>query len=142
MNPKIRNIIIFAGIFALLVAGYVLFFGKPSAEVPALMTTSGTAGSSTANTVAGGEVGREFLATLLSLRTIKLDTTIFSSPAFLSLRDFELTLIQEANPGRTNPFSPLGVEPAAGATVTPSVSAPTPAPTPTPVTSPTPTTGQ
>lgn len=142
MNPKIRNIIIFAGIFALLVAGYVLFFGKPSAEVPALTTTSGTAGSSTASTVAGADVGREFLATLLSLRTIKLDTAIFSNPAFLALRDFELTLIQEANPGRTNPFSPLGTESAGGATTTQTTLTPPPAPVTIPATTPTAPTGQ
>ncbi|MCU0660620.1 MAG: hypothetical protein MUD00_03375 [Candidatus Pacebacteria bacterium] len=108
MQPKIKNIIIFVAIFALLVVGYVLFFGN-KAETPALTSTAGISGSSTATTVTGtSDVGKEFLATLLNLRTIKLDDSIFSDPAFRSLQDFELALIPEANPGRLNPFLPLG----------------------------------
>ncbi len=118
MNPKIKNIIIFAGIFILLVVGYVVFFKKDNTQTPALVTTSGVAGSSTQSTVAGGDVGREFLTTLLNLQNIKLDDSIFTNTAFLNLKDFELTLIQETNPGRTNPFLPLGTDTTATSTTT------------------------
>ncbi len=136
MNPKIKNIIIFAGIFILLVVGYVVFFKKDNTQTPALVTTSGVAGSSTQSTVAGGDVGREFLTTLLNLQNIKLDDSIFTNTAFLNLKDFELTLIQETNPGRTNPFLPLGTD--SGST---NSSVGTTIITPLPPASPTPTTG-
>ena len=127
MNPKVKNIIIFASIFILAIVAYAVFFGKKS-STPSLQTTAG-APAAAVSPVAGNGVGKEFLATLLNLRNIRLDDSIFKNPSFTSLQDFELSLIQEANPGRQNPFLPLGVdqEPAP-----PPAPAPTPPPTPTP----------
>ncbi len=123
MNPKIKNIIIFGGIFILLVAGYVIFFGKKT-STPALQTTSGIpTTASSASPVGSAGVGKEFLDTLLNIRNIKLDASIFSNPAFISLNDFDLSLIQEQNPGRKNPFLPLGTD---------SQPSPTPAASPSP----------
>ena len=101
MKPLLKNILIFGGIFILLVIGYAVFFGGTSA------------------TAVGGQnaVGAQFLTTLLNLRNIKLDDSIFTDASFVSLQDFELTLIPETNPGRMNPFSPLGVD-ASSSTVT------------------------
>jgi hypothetical protein len=112
MNPKLKNILIFGGIFILLVVGYIVFFGGNTQNTPALTTTGGTTGASTAVTspTSQSAVGKEFLTTLLNLRNIKLDDSIFTNPAFASLQDFELSLIQETNPGRPNPFLPLGVD--------------------------------
>lgn len=110
MKPLLKNILIFVGIFILLVVGYAVFFGGKSAT-PALVTTGGTTGASSATAVGGQNgVGAQFLTTLLNLRNIKLDDSIFTDASFVSLQDFELTLIPETNPGRMNPFSPLGVD--------------------------------
>jgi hypothetical protein len=52
-------------------------------------------------------VSQELLATLSNLHTIKLDNSIFSDPAFLSLTNFGVELPPEAV-GRRNPFLPIG----------------------------------
>lgn len=64
-------------------------------------------------------VTQELVATLGSLRTIKLDESIFSDPVFISLSDFGVTI--PAQPvGRRNPFVPFsGTSGAGGATQTP-----------------------
>ncbi len=119
MSSKIKNISIFVGIFILLIAGYYFFFGNKT-SAPALQTTSGVpTTASSASPVGNSGVGKEFLDTLLNVKNIKLDASIFSNPSFTSLHDFDLSLIQEQNPGRKNPFLPLGSD---------SQPAPTPAP--------------
>lgn len=56
------------------------------------------------------QIGQEFLTQLLNIRTIKLREDIFSRPAFVSLTDFTIELIQLGNEGRVNPFAPFGVD--------------------------------
>ncbi len=56
------------------------------------------------------QIGQEFLTQLLNIRTIKLREDIFSRPAFISLTDFTIELIQLGNEGRVNPFAPFGVD--------------------------------
>ena len=50
--------------------------------------------------------GREFLQTLQNLQGIQLDGRIFNDPAFMSLVDFSVTLLERAR-GRVNPFAPI-----------------------------------
>ena len=47
-----------------------------------------------------------FLATLVSLKTINIDTTIFSNKSFNSLVN-NAVKIEPVTPGRSNPFSPI-----------------------------------
>jgi hypothetical protein len=49
----------------------------------------------------------EFLSTLLNISKIKVDSTIFASPAFNSLADNNVPIRNEEVVGRTNPFAPL-----------------------------------
>lgn len=49
---------------------------------------------------------RELVETLLALRAVTLDGTVFNEPAFLSLRDFGTQIVPEPA-GRPNPFAPL-----------------------------------
>ncbi|MDQ5883133.1 MAG: hypothetical protein QG654_45 [Patescibacteria group bacterium] len=56
------------------------------------------------------QIGQEFLTQLLNIRSIKLREDIFSRPAFISLTDFTIELIQLGNEGRENPFAPFGVD--------------------------------
>ena len=46
------------------------------------------------------------VATLLALRAIKLDSTIFSNPAFIGLKDLTTAIVPEPV-GRPDPFAPL-----------------------------------
>ncbi|HEV7449021.1 MAG TPA: hypothetical protein VGP13_00570 [Candidatus Paceibacterota bacterium] len=52
-------------------------------------------------------VSQEILTTLGSLRVIKLDSSVFEDPLFLSLSDFGVS-IPPAAAGRRNPFAPVG----------------------------------
>lgn len=49
---------------------------------------------------------KELVETLLALRSVTLDGTIFTEPAFMSLRDFGTQIVPEPA-GRPNPFAPL-----------------------------------
>ena len=55
----------------------------------------------------GSAAEQEILRLLLDMRSIRLDSSIFESPAFASLRDFGQEIIPEPV-GRTNPFAPVG----------------------------------
>ncbi len=106
----IRNIIIFVVIFVLAVVGYKMFFGKTE-KAPALKTTANTtAPATTRGTTANTSVGADFLALLTSIQTIHLDDSIFSSKAFLVLQDFNRPIPADTNPGRPNPFAPIGAD--------------------------------
>ncbi len=53
------------------------------------------------------EVGKETLETLLKLRSLSLDGSLFKDEVFKNLTDFSLEL--ESQPiGRNNPFAPIG----------------------------------
>jgi hypothetical protein len=123
MKPKsiIRNIIILAVVAGLGFAGYKLFFAnKTAAPKGSLQTTAGVGTGSTGapkiattNTVKDAEnaaIGQDFLTTLLSVKSISLDESIFTNRAFLLLQDFNRPIPADENPGRTNPFAPLGVD--------------------------------
>jgi hypothetical protein len=63
---------------------------------------------------------------LLSVKSIKLEDSIFSNIAFNNLHDSSIDLIPPSNKGRVNPFAPIGYEdtlapktPAKPQTVTP-----------------------
>lgn len=124
---KFKNIIIFASIAAILITLYFFFFRGDSAETPliSVQTSSSTGTGSPANSL----VPEDFLAVLLNVKGIKLDDSIFNSPVFLSLSDSSISLVQDGNEGRANPFAPLGFDttaaPAAGQGVTPPASSTT-----------------
>ncbi len=107
MKTVIRNIIILAVVVVLGVWGYSAFF-KKDATAPSngLVTTAGT--PTVAEGGDGGTVSSEFLALLLNIRSIKLDDSIFTSKAFMSLQDFSRPIPPDTNPGRQNPFAPIG----------------------------------
>ncbi len=113
----IRNIIIFVVIFILAVAGYELFLKKKPALTGALQTTSGVgsgtqsgASSGTASMSTANAVGGDFLSLLLNIQSIKLDDSILSSKAFTVLQDFNRPIPPDADPGRPNPFAPVGTD--------------------------------
>ena len=52
----------------------------------------------------------EFLTLLLSVQSIKLDDSLFAKPAFTTLQDLSRPINPDTNPGRKNPFAPLGAD--------------------------------
>ena len=130
--PKIRNILIFIAIIAVLVLIYVFFIKPSSSDQASLVSTpAGTmptsAGAMNANGTSLGT--QDFLTLLLNVKSIKLDDSIFSDPAFLGLHDSSITLVPDTIIGRPNPFAQFGATPAAAPTATP-----IPATTTTPIT--------
>lgn len=79
---------------------YVLFFKSETPPADTLVTTSPEQSELDAMTV-------DLLALLLSLKTIDIDTTLFSDDRFKSLTDFSVELIKQPV-GRPNPFLPIG----------------------------------
>jgi hypothetical protein len=97
MNFFLQNKMLSIGAAVVLLAGgYYFFFSGGSSADPALSTGG-----------ANPAVSQQLLATLASLHTIQLDNSIFSSPVFMSLNDFGVS-IPPQNVGRRNPFDPLG----------------------------------
>lgn len=116
MISKIRNIIIFVTIAAVLVLVYLYFVKSPatqsnlvssnSTSLPNINGSTNQATNSTSNITT--VEAKDFLALLLNVKNIKLDDAIFTSTAFMSLRDSSITLVPDGNEGRPNPFAPFG----------------------------------
>jgi hypothetical protein len=72
------------------------------------LSSSGSSDSSLLTTDAVSDNGpdQDLVATLLALRAVKLDGSIFSDPGFQSLKDFSTAIVPEPI-GRPNPFAPL-----------------------------------
>ena len=96
------------------IAAAALWYGMSQSSAPeTTIVTSSAAGTS--NTPGGvvtpGPVDKDtqqILEILLALRAVKLDETLFSNQAFISLKDFSTPIVPEPV-GRPDPFAPLGV---------------------------------
>ncbi|MBI5003554.1 hypothetical protein HZC00_00455 [Candidatus Kaiserbacteria bacterium] len=93
-------------------AAAALWFGMSQSSAPAsTIITSSVDGSSNApgGVVTPGPVDKDtqqILEILLALRAVKLDDSIFSNNAFISLKDFSTQVVPEPV-GRPDPFAPL-----------------------------------
>ncbi len=125
MASKIKNIIIFTVIAAILILAYI-FFIKPAPEQQNLVssstssTTTDTTSTDTSTLDQNSAIAQNFLSVLLSVKSIKLDDTIFSDPAFVNLHDSSILLTAPGDEGRTNPFAPIGYDTPATITTPPS----------------------
>ena len=122
----VKNILIAILIIAALGAGYLFLSGQSSSNQSGIVSSSGD----TTLPAASGGVGMDtsavpaaqnLLSVLLNVKTIKLDDSIFSTPAFKNLHDSSITLVPDASPGRPNPFAQFGND--ATPTTSPAVSA-------------------
>jgi hypothetical protein len=114
MASKIKNIILFAAIGASLVLVYI-FFIKKAPDQPNLtsVSSSDTSVPSDTSTIdQNSSIAQNFLSVLLSVKSIKLDDSIFSDSAFASLHDSSIVLTPPGpeDEGRPNPFAPLGTD--------------------------------
>lgn len=116
---KAARLLIIAFVIILICAGgyYYATSGTAPASTGGLQTsTPASASSSSASLdVNDAALGDKFLSLLLNMRSIKLDQSIFSDPAYLSLRDFTTAIPADTNPGRANPFAPIGSDAAPAA---------------------------
>jgi hypothetical protein len=74
-----------------------------------LSSSSSTSSNSLLTTESTDSNGPDqgLVATLLALRAVKLDGSIFQDPGFQALTDFSTQIVPEPI-GRPNPFAPLG----------------------------------
>lgn len=118
--PKIKNILIFLGVAIVFVLIYI-FFIKPSPEKVGTLTSSpgvSAVSNTGASNTDGASMTQEFLTVLLNVKSIKLDTAILLSNAFASLHDSSITLTQDGDEGRANPFAPIGSDVVVSSTLT------------------------
>ena len=127
MNPKLKTILIIVAI--VIIIGVVIFFvsskSSPSGSQSRGLVSSTGAPVTSVSTRSDDSIGNQFVSTLLNLKDIKLDNSLFSDPAFQSLNDFTITLVQPGGEGRANPFAPFTT------TIVPNLTiegSPTPAP--------------
>ncbi|MFA6324897.1 MAG: hypothetical protein WCX46_01575 [Candidatus Paceibacterota bacterium] len=109
MSSKIKNIIILVVIGIVLVLVY-FFFLKPDPAEPNLTTSNDVSNTGIVGADATNAIGADFLATLLNVKSIKLDDSIFSSLVFTTLKDSSIELILGQTEGRPNPFAPIGTD--------------------------------
>lgn len=109
---KAKNILIFIAIAAVIFGGYYFLKPDPS-EKAALVSTSGAAAAPSAepdSSSGTSAAASKFLSLLLNVKNIKLEDSIFTDPAFQTLRDSSIVLNPEGNEGRINPFAKLGTD--------------------------------
>ena len=110
MSNTTKVVLVAVVIIAILGFGYwysTSNSGQPSNSP--LQTSTSTTGS-TGLSSNDASISDTFLSLLLNMRTIKLDQTIFSDPGFLALQDFSTTIAPDTDPGRVNPFAPIGTD--------------------------------
>lgn len=102
MTKTIKIILISGGIILLIVLG---FYFMPSSS----STDSGLSKSVAAPGMSADDSSNAtaFLSTLLSLKKIKVDTSIFTSPIFTKLQDNTVPILNDGVVGRQNPFSEI-----------------------------------
>lgn len=105
MNSTIKNVLIGVAVIGVLLLAYFFLFKKGPEEAVLTSSTDGATSSSLTS-----ETSRDFISLLLSVRSIKLNDSILNEPAFLSLKDTTITIIQNEDEGRPNPFAPIGSE--------------------------------
>lgn len=116
MKSVLKTIIILAVLTGIAMAGYMFFFKKePTVGTEGgLATVAGTPVTTTADAATMNQnaqnASRDFLALLLNIRSIKLDDSLFTSAAFSALQDLSRPITPDTDPGRVNPFAPIGAD--------------------------------
>lgn len=112
-NKKVLGLI---AAFALIALGLLVFggnTGNPAVSSSPAAPFLSVAPAASADAV----VGQDLLAALALLKTIQLDTSVFTDPLFKSLSDWGKAIPPQPV-GRRNPFAPLGAAPVKKKTAT------------------------
>jgi hypothetical protein len=93
------KLITIGAVIIVILAGYLgwQWYGA-SSDVGSVLTSSGDSASS--------EQAQELINFITELKTIRIETGIFTNPAFLSLVDSTVVIAPQPI-GRKNPFAPL-----------------------------------
>ena len=107
MNKTLKNILIVA-VIVLVGDGVYLYFSNQSAPTSGSLQSSSGAPAPLASS-SDNQIAQDtsFLSTLLNLNTIRIDTTLFASTSFKSLRDNTVEIVNDGIVGRPNPFAPF-----------------------------------
>jgi hypothetical protein len=97
---KNKTIIIGVAIIVLLFLGYTFFFSNNNPEDVLVSNSQAGVTESAGST--------ELLSLLLELKSISLNTELFDSGVFRSLKDSAVDIVPQPV-GRSNPFAPIGV---------------------------------
>lgn len=111
MNWILQHKLIVIG--AIIVLFVAVWYGLSSSGGAAPVLETGAVGNTGSPTADSAD--QQLVATLLSLRAVTLSGTIFTDPAFQSLKDFSTAITPEPI-GRPNPFAPLSADAGAGTT--------------------------
>lgn len=106
---KILKPIIIAICIALLGFGaYAYIAKKKGADQGTLVSSNVGASIPSDSSIESEDISNHFLDLLLNLKNIKLDTSLFGATTFKALQDFSSPITPDSNPGRPNPFAPIG----------------------------------
>lgn len=106
---KILKPIIIAVCVALVGFGaYAYIAKKKNADQGTLISSNAGASTPTNESTESEDISNHFLDLLLNLKNIRLDTSLFDAATFKALQDFSSPISPDPNPGRPNPFSPIG----------------------------------
>ena len=106
-----RNMIIIIAVVVVALIAYIVFFKKDdSAQTGGLTTLAGDTTTPGAATSDVQVTSQQFLTELLNIDSINIDNSIVTNPAFVVLKDRSLPIDPDNDPGRINPFAPIGAE--------------------------------
>jgi flagellar basal body-associated protein FliL len=100
MNNKpssMKSWIIIAIVLIVAIVAYFIYSGS---------STNSSSGTIQANSDATGQLGQQVLSLLNQVNSLQINTALFTSQAYTSLKDFSVT-IPTQNIGRANPFAPI-----------------------------------
>jgi len=101
MTDVTKNIVIAVIVIVVIFAAFKLLV--PKKEEP---ETSSPVNTTASVKVKSFSETREAASTLQKIKSIKVDSEIFSDKSFKSLKDFRVNILPEAV-GRDNPFAPI-----------------------------------
>lgn len=96
---KKNKILLIAFVVVSLVFAWSMLGRESSSSSSSLLTSA-------AQTQRGAAVDQDIIRLLLDMRSIRLDGSVFQTPAFVLLRDFGRDIVPEPQ-GRPNPFAPV-----------------------------------
>jgi hypothetical protein len=100
----------------LVVGGLVYVFvirgssSSSSTDASLVSTTTGSKTSLPTAATSTGSTGDQVVTILRNLSSIQLSDAVFQNPAFTMLTDLSTSLPPATNPGRRNPFAPVGTD--------------------------------
>ena len=99
MTSKLKKIIIGVVVVGIIFVVYTIFFkADPEAESFIAVNQKGD----------GSQIlGQEIIKAINQIKSLDLETSVFDDPVLKNLRDQSEEIIPE-QPGRNNPFAPLG----------------------------------